>query len=162
MKIGVAKAKTEEYVELTVHPRYKDNIERYMRVVRAVAISESATQRMERIASLEQQLREPSTAAEAALQLEAIGLDGVPVLVKGLESKDPEVRFYSAEALAYLDRHEAAAPLGQIAREQPAFRVFALTALSSMQDFAAYEQLRDMLSSQARKPDTAHSGHCGR
>jgi flagellar basal body P-ring protein FlgI len=146
IKNGVAKAKTEEYVELAVHPRYKDNIDRYVRVVRAVAISENASQRMERIASLEQQLREPATAAEAALQLEAIGVDGVPVLLKAVESKDPEVRFYSAEALAYLDRREAAAPLGEAAREQPAFRVFALTALSSMQDFGAYEQLRDMLS----------------
>ncbi len=34
IKIGVAKAKTEEYVELTVHPRYKENIARYVQVVR--------------------------------------------------------------------------------------------------------------------------------
>jgi flagellar basal body P-ring protein FlgI len=147
IKIGVAKAKTEQYVELTVHPRYKDNIDRYMKVVRAVAITESASERMQRIAALEQQLREPMTSADAALQLEAIGIDGVPILLKTLESKDAEVRFYSSEALAYLDRHEASAPLGEAAREQPAFRVFALTALSSMQDFGAYEQLRDMLSS---------------
>jgi flagellar basal body P-ring protein FlgI len=145
IKIGVAKAKTEQYVELAVHPRYKDNIDRYMKVVRAVAITESASERMQRIAALERQLREPMTSADAALQLEAVGIDGVPALLKALESKDSEVRFYSSEALAYLDRHEAAEPLGQIAREQPAFRVFALTALSSMQDFGAYEQLRDML-----------------
>jgi flagellar basal body P-ring protein FlgI len=147
IKIGVAKAKTEEYIELTVQPRYKDNIDRYVRVVRALAISESASERMERIASLEQQLREPANSSDAALQLEAIGIDGVPILLKALESKDPEVRFYSAEALAYLDRHEASATLGEIARNQPAFRVFALTALSSLQDFGAFEQLRDMLSS---------------
>jgi flagellar basal body P-ring protein FlgI len=147
IKIGVAKAKTEEYIELAVHPRYKDNIDRYVRVVRALAISESAPQRMERIASLEQKLREPANSSDAALQLEAIGIDGVPILLKALESKDPEVRFYSAEALAYLDRREASATLGEIAKNQPAFRVFALTALSSLQDFGAYEQLRDMLSS---------------
>ncbi|MGA2062227.1 MAG: flagellar basal body P-ring protein FlgI [Thermoguttaceae bacterium] len=156
IKNGVAKAKTEEYVELAVHPRYKDNIDRYVKVVRAVAISETPSQRMERISALEQQLLEPDTTKSAqaqldaieaaALQLEAIGIDGVPVLLKGIGSKDPKVRFYSAEALAYLDRREAAAPLGEAAREQPAFRVFALTALSSMQDFGAYEQLRDMLS----------------
>ena len=63
------------------------------------------------------------------------------------------MRFYAAEALAYLDRREAAEPLGQIARDQPAFRVFALTALSAMQDYAAYEQLRDLLSvAQRRNP----------
>jgi hypothetical protein len=47
--------------------------------------------------------------------------------------------------LAYLDRREAAEPLGELARNEPAFRVFALTALSTMADFAAYEQLRDLL-----------------
>ena len=57
------------------------------------------------------------------------------------------MRFYAAEALAYLDRREAAEPLGQIARDQPAFRVFALTALSAMQEYAAYEQLRELLAS---------------
>jgi flagellar basal body P-ring protein FlgI len=147
IKVGVAKAKTDEYIELTVHPRYKDNINRYVQVVRALAISESAAQRMERVVSLEKQLLDPVSSAGAALQLEAIGLDGVPLLVKAIESKDPEVRLYAAEALAYLDRREAAAPLGEIAKDQPAFRVFAFTALSSMQDFAAYEQLRDLLSS---------------
>ena len=79
------------------------------------------------------------------MQLEAIGSEGVDALLKGIQSKDPEVRFYAAEALAYLDHREAAEPLGQIARDQPAFRVFALTALSAMQDFAAYEQLRELL-----------------
>ena len=38
------------------------------------------------------------------------------------------MRFYAAEALAYLDRREAAEPLGQTARNEPAFRMFALTA----------------------------------
>lgn len=147
IKIGMAKAKTEEYIELTVHPRYKDNILRYVNVVRAVAIAESATERMERVVALEEQLQNSDTAEDAALQLEALGQEGIPVLLKAVQSKNIETRFRAAEALAYLDRHEAAAPLGEIAREQPAFRVFALTALSSMQDFDAFEQLRGMLSS---------------
>ena len=65
------------------------------------------------------------------------------------------MRFYAAEALAFLDRREAAEPLGQIARDQPAFRVFALAALSTMQDYAAYEQLRDLLARPVPKPATA-------
>jgi flagellar basal body P-ring protein FlgI len=146
VKSGMAKSKTNEFIELAVHPRYKDNIARYIQVVSALAISESATERTQRIASLKDQLLNAETAADAALQLEAIGPDGADTLLKGITSKDPEVQFYSAEALAYLDRREAAAPLGQIAREQPAFRVFALTALSVMQDYAAYEQLQTLLS----------------
>ena len=44
-----------------------------------------------------------------------------------------------------LDQSEAAEPLAEAAREQPAFRVFALTALSAMNDYAAYEQLCALL-----------------
>ena len=88
---------------------------------------------------------DPITAGRAARQLEAIGRDGVDLLKKGIASPDAEVRFYSAEALAYLDQSEAAKPLGQAALEQPAFRVFALTALSAMNDYAAYEQLCSLL-----------------
>ncbi len=146
LKTGMAKAKTDDFVELTVHPRYKDNIDRYVRVIRAVAVTESSPERMQRLATLEGQLLDPDTSAEAAIQLEAIGSDSAEVLLKGIKAKDTEVRFYSAEALAYLDRREAAEPLSQIARDEPAFRVFALTALSVMQDSLAYEQLHDLLS----------------
>ena len=145
-KDGMAKALSNEYIELKVHPRYKDNVARYVQVIRALPITETAPERTNRIAKLQSQLLDATTSAEAALQLEALGPDGVDTLLKGIKSKDPEVRFYSAEALAYLDRREAAEPLGQIARDQPAFRVFALTALSAMQDFAAADQLRDLLS----------------
>ena len=58
---------------MAVHPRYKDNIARYMQVVRAVPITESAPERMQRIAELQSQLLDPTTAADAAIQLEAIG-----------------------------------------------------------------------------------------
>jgi len=145
IKSGVAKAKTDEFIELAVHPRYKDNIRRYVDVVRAIGIRESATQRAERLALLEKQLLDPITAGSAARQLEAIGHQGVEVLIKGIRSNDREVRFCSAEALAYLDRREAAKPLGEAAREEPAFRVFALTALSTMDDGAACDELHDLL-----------------
>ena len=145
-KEGMAKALTNEYIELKVHPRYKDNVGRYVQVVRALPITETAPERTERIAVLQSQLLDPETSANAALQLEALGTEGVDTLLKGIKSQDTEVRFYAAEALAYLDRREAAVPLGQIARDQPAFRVFALTALSAMQDFAAADQLRELLS----------------
>jgi hypothetical protein len=146
VKVGVATAKTDEFVELTVHPRYKDNIARYTQLVRAVALHESATGQMERIAELKGRLLDPVTSAEAALELEAIGGEAGEALDEGIRSRDPEVRFYAAEALAYLDRREAAEPLGEAAQQQPAFRVFALTALSAMDDYAAYEQLRELLS----------------
>ena len=145
LKQGVAKPKTDEFVELKLHPRYKDNAERYTRVVRAMALRESPVQQQARIQLLERQLLNPITSSQSALRLEAIGNPAIEILRKGLQSSVEEVRFYSAEALAYLDDRSAAEPLGDLAREVPAFRAYALTALSAMDDYAAYEALRELL-----------------
>jgi len=145
VKVGVANAQTDKFIELTVHPRYRNNINRYVQVLRAVALKESAPERMQRMAELKQRLLDTVSSASAAMELEAVGNAGVDTLLEGIKSKDLEVRFYSAQSLAYLDRREAAEPLGEAARCEPAFRVFALTALSSMDEFAAFEQLRELL-----------------
>jgi len=145
IKNGVATAKTDEFVELQVHPTYKNDIPRYFRVIRAIAVRESAGDLAQRVRSLRERLLDPVTAAGAAIELEALGPEGVDTLLVGVRSTDPEARFYAAEALAYLDREEAAKPLGEAARREPAFRVFALNALTVLDDFAAREQLRDLL-----------------
>ncbi|MEM8946537.1 MAG: flagellar basal body P-ring protein FlgI [Planctomycetota bacterium] len=146
-KQGVATPKTDEFVELVLHPRYKDNVGRYMRVVRNLAIDETATDRQARLQLLTAQLLDPVTSATAALRLEAIGGDAaVEVLSEGLTSTDAEVRFYSAEALAYLDETKAVAVLSEVVRREPAFRVNALAALSAMDDGSAYDSLRTLLS----------------
>jgi len=145
-KRGVATPKTDEFVELALHPRYKDNVSRYMRVVRSLALDESALERQSRLQLLRTQLLDPVTSATAALRLEAIGGDeGTEVLMEGLSSEDPEVRNYAAEALAYLDVTDAVPILAQVAREEPAFRVAALAALSAMDDGSAYDELRGLL-----------------
>ncbi len=145
IKQGVSTPKTDEFILLDVHPRYKDNISRYMRVVRSVAVRESTTEQFERLQLLDRQLADPLTAATAALRLEAIGKPAIPALVKGSASQDPEVRCYAAEALAYLDDTRAAPVLARAASEEPAFRAFALAALSAMDDGGAYDQLRMLL-----------------
>ncbi|MGI9429457.1 MAG: flagellar basal body P-ring protein FlgI [Bythopirellula sp.] len=145
-KRGVATPKTDEFIELVLHPRYKDNVSRYMRVVRNIALSESSTQRQARLQLLGTQLLDPVTSATAALRLEAIGGDqAVELLSAGLNSEDPEVRFYAAETLAYLDETISVETLTQVVREEPAFRVNALAALSAMDDGAAYDNLRSLL-----------------
>ena len=55
------------------------------------------------------------------------------------------MRFYAAEALAYLDREEAAAVLAWAASNVSAFRWHALTALAAMDHVAAYETLNELL-----------------
>jgi flagellar basal body P-ring protein FlgI len=144
VKQGVATAKTDEYIELEMHPRYKHNLGRYLRVVRSVPLAETPEEQLARLELLERQLLDPVTSQTAAIRLEAIGKDGVPVLKKGLESNDPEVRFYSAEALAYLDDPTATAVLAEAAKDEPAFRAFALAALAALDDVRAADALRDL------------------
>ena len=145
IKQGVANPKTDEFIELQVHPRYKNNIGRYIRVVRSLPVRETISEQSARMQLLETQLLDPVTSSTAALRLEAIGKEAIKTLREGIEARDLEVRFYSAEALAYLDDSEAAAPLAAAAREEPAFRVYALAALSAMDDIAAYDELRQLL-----------------
>ncbi len=146
-KQGVAVPKTEEFIELALHARYKDNVGRFMRVARNVSVNESAKVLQDRLQLLEHQLADPLTAANAAIRLEAIGSDqAIEILTTALDTNDPEVRFYAAEALAYLDQTAAVETLAAVARDEPAFRVNALAALSAMDDVMAYDALRDLLS----------------
>ncbi|QDU57670.1 flagellar basal body P-ring protein FlgI [Aeoliella mucimassa] len=146
-KRGVADPKNDEYVEISVHPRYKDNIGRYVRVLQSIAVNETGNQQQQRVLVLAEQILDPLTAAKAALQLEALGdAQAIELLQKGMASSDTEVRFYAAEALAYLDDTSAVEVLAQVARDEPAFRINAMAALSAMDDLEAFNALYSLLS----------------
>ncbi len=145
VKKGVANPERDDFLTLTVAPRYKHNLARYLRVIRQIPLRENPAERVERLQLLEKKLIEPTSSALASLQLEAIGNESIPALKQGLRSSDPEVRFYAAEALAYLDQAEAAAPLAEAAKNVSAFRWHALTALSTMTHVAALDGLSDLL-----------------
>jgi hypothetical protein len=145
VKKGVANPERDDYLSLTVAPRYRHNLARYLRVISNLALRENPVERVERLQLLEKKLMEPTSAALASLQLEAIGNEAIPALKNGLRSSEPEVRFYAAEALAYLDQPEAATPLAEAARKESAFRWHALTALSTMTHVAALDGLSDLL-----------------
>ncbi len=145
VKRGVATPKRDNFVVMDVHPRYKHNLGRYVRVIQNIALGESATERIRRIETLERKLLDPATAPTAALQLEAIGKEAISVMEKGLKSDDPEVRFYAAEALGYMDEASASEHLAEAAREEPTLRWHAIAALSAMDHISAYDALADLL-----------------
>jgi flagellar basal body P-ring protein FlgI len=146
-KQGVATPKTDEFIDIVMHPRYRDNVSRYMRVLRSIPVRESASQRQTRQQLLRDQLLDPVTSSTAALRLEALGdAEAIATLKEGIAAADAEVRFYAAEALAYLDDTAAVAPLAEAAESQPAFRINALAALAAMDDGMAYDALVKMLS----------------
>jgi flagellar basal body P-ring protein FlgI len=145
-RVPLAEAKTNELIELKIHHRYKNNPERYVQVIRNIALKESEIAQQVRMERLKAELHEPVTSQRAALKLEAIGKRAIEVLKTGLKHPSEEVRFHSAVALAYLEDASGVDVLVQAARDEPAFRVFALAALSVTEDALAFVKLRDLLS----------------
>jgi hypothetical protein len=144
-KRPMAKALTDQKIELKVHPRYKDNYPRYMQVVRNIAFRENPVQQRGRMEQLKDDLAVPESAARAAIQLEALGNEGIPILKGALTNSSAEVRFYAAEALAYLGEESGAEELAAAARNEPAFRVYAFAALAALDEAISYQLLRELL-----------------
>lgn len=144
----LAKALTDQTIELKVMPRYKDNYPRYLEVIRNIAFRETPVARHVRMEKLKSQLLDSDKTELAALQLEAIGNDSIPILKTGLKHPDLEVRFNSAVALAYLGQAEAIPVLGEAAVRERAFRVYALAALSTVDDGESHLLLRKLTNAQ--------------
>ena len=145
IKEPMARAQTDQRIVLKVHPNYREDYPRYMRVIQSIAFRESAVAQRVRVKRLERQLQDPATAEKAAIQLEAIGEKGIPILKTGLKSPELECRFHAAVALAYLDESDGIETLHEAALKERAFRVYAFAALSILDDPQAHLALRDLM-----------------
>jgi len=148
-KKAMAEATTDQKLTLEIHPRYKDNYPRYLQVIRHIAFRETQLNQRLRMQRLHDELLVGETADRAALQLEAIGKEAIPILQTGLKSPILECRFHAAMALAYLEEPSAIPVLAEAAREERAFRVFALAGLSAMDDAQSHLALRELMSEQS-------------
>ena len=130
---GVAEPVNDDFIRLELHPRYDNAIGRYVAVINSIMLNPGEISGQERLEMLGEEMRQVSTASKAALQLEAIGDSGIPVLLDVLEKEqNPELRFYAAESLAYLNRKEAIPVLEQSIINEPAFRHSALLAMQGV------------------------------
>ena len=145
-KKGMATAKTDVLIVLDVHPSYRHDVPRYIKVIQAIACYENQVQQLERIERLKAELMNPTKAQQAAFQLEAIGKPGIEALRSALKSRNPEVQFHAGTSLAYLGDASAVKILADLARDEPAFRVYALNALSVLKnDVDAESCLQELL-----------------
>jgi hypothetical protein len=145
IKEPLAKAQTDQRILLKVHPNYREDYPRYMRVIQQIPFRESAVAQRVRVKRLERQLQDPATAEKAAIQLEAIGEKAIPVLKTGLKSPELECRFHAAVSLAYLEEADGIETLHEAALKERAFRVYAFAALSILDDPQAHLALRDLM-----------------
>jgi hypothetical protein len=144
-KLPMAKAMTDQRLVLEIHPTYKHNYLRYMQVIRHIAFRETALNQRLRMQRLHDELLVAEKSERAALELEAIGKEAIPILKAGLKSPLLECRFHAAMALAYLDEPAAIDVLAEAAREERAFRVFALAGLSTLDHASAHLALRSLM-----------------
>lgn len=145
-KKPMAVAKTDAKITLELQPKYKDNYPRYLQVIRHMAFKESVVAQRIRMERLQEELFESETSDKAALQLEAIGTSAIPLLKAALKAPTLECQFNAATALAYLGDASGVETLARAAREEAAFRVFALAAMSTIDDADAHMALRELMS----------------
>lgn len=138
---GMAKAKTDAYLELRVPHVYHNNQNRYFRVVKLLPIFENEAVREARAAAWGRELLDPAKAGISALRLEGLGVTAIDTLKAGLASPNDQVKFFSAEALAYLNDSSGTEILGENAIKRPEFRAYALAALAAMDQPAARTKL---------------------
>jgi hypothetical protein len=140
-QVGMATAKTDEYLVLRVPNIYHHNFLRYFRVVKLLASLDNPALQEQRKAVWGKELLDPSKAGIAALRLEGIGITAIDTLKTGLTSSSDQVKFFAAEALAYLNDASGAEILGENAIKRPQFRAYALAALAAADQPAARIQL---------------------
>jgi flagellar basal body P-ring protein FlgI len=142
---GVAKAKTPSYLELKVPTLYHQNQQRFFRVIQLLQMIDSPDLRSRRMAAWSKDLLDPATAGIAAMRLEALGTTAVESLKAGLKNTDSHVRYFSAEALAYLGDTAGVDILGRTAVAETKFRAYALAALAALDEPAAHMKLRKLM-----------------
>ena len=142
---GAATAKTDGYLVLRVPPSYHQNQERFFRVVQLLHMVDTPALRAQRMAVWGKELLDPTTSGVAALRLEGLGVSAVETLREALKSPNPQVRFFAAESLAYLDDASGAEALAETVINQPKFRAYALAALASSDQNACHIKLRHLM-----------------
>ncbi len=118
----MATAKTPSYLVLKVPTLYHQNQEHFFRVVQLLPMIDSPELRTRRIAAWSKELLDPKTAGVAAMKLEGLGSAGIEPLKAGLKNPNPQVRFFCAESLAYLNDTSGVDALGETV--DPATRIF--------------------------------------
>jgi hypothetical protein len=142
---GMALAKTDFQLFLKVPKNYHHNQTRYHQVIKLLPLVDNPQLREQRIANWGKDLLDPKKAGVAALKLEGIGPGAGNVLKAALESKDETVRFFAAEALAYLNDGAGSKVLYETVKNKPEFRAFALKAMAAMDQSSCLLKLRALM-----------------
>jgi hypothetical protein len=142
---GIAVPKSDKNIELSIPSKYRQDIPHFVDVLLSVGFLESTGARTMRLEQCRTQMQSPTTVKSAANQLEAAGKEGIPILKESLTSPDPEIRFYAAYSLAFMDEADAIPILVELSKSESAFRPLTLVGLSVLESPSAEQALRQLL-----------------
>ena len=143
---GMAKAKKDDFLTLSIPRNYHHNQYRFFQVVENLSVVDTPPLRAQRLERWGKELLDPKTAGAAAIRLEGIGRNAADTLKVGLANPHPQVRFFAAEALAYLGDEAGVDVLSDAAKNLPQFRAYALAALAAMDQPASSLRLKELMS----------------
>jgi len=143
----MAKAVSKDIINVRVPFAYRFDHERFLRIARLTPITDKDVDLPRYRKRLEKMLMDPHDTMRAAMRLEAMGRDSVPMLMSGLESDHPFVRFASAEALAYLGNTAGVETLSRLAQEHPILANHCTIALANLGESICRHKLGDLLTS---------------
>jgi hypothetical protein len=135
----------EKAITVRVPYAYRYNHERFMLVARLLPLTVPPDVMTLYRTRLDTILLEPKHTLRAALRLEALGKDSVPILTKGLASPHPLVRFCAAESLAYLGSTAGIAELANLAVDHPDLRAYALAAIAGLDESICRQKLGELM-----------------
>ena len=144
----VAKASKESVIFVRVPSAYRYDHQRFVDVASFTPLREAEPDLPRYRQRLAKMLLDPRDTRNAAIRLEGLGRDSVPVLKTGLESEHPFVRFCSAEALAYLGSTVGVDVLAELAQKHPIFAKNCTIALANLGENICRDRLADMLVSE--------------
>ncbi len=153
-RVGIATAKTDRTIEIQIPTKYRTDISHFVDTVLSVGFMESDLDQKNRMEECRKKMASNTTAKNAALQLEAIGKDAIPILKEYLQNSDKEIRYYAAYALAYFDDPDCAPVLAELIRSEPAFRHTSFLALTVADHPSVDESLRSLL--QDKDPEVCY------
>ena len=142
---NVAEAKSDKVIALRIPNQYRHSVGRYAQVVSNMAFGEDAQALVNRLDLLQSEMNNPVSAGLAAVRLEGIGRQAEPTLIRSLQNRQLPIRFYAAQALAYMRKDEGVSVLREAAIAEPAFRWQALTALASLDNGQSEQALIKLL-----------------
>jgi hypothetical protein len=141
----LAKPLTPGVINVRVPHNYRYNPMRYLLVARNIPLSEEPEVQARYRKRLKEMLVDPQQTLRAAIRLEALGKESLPVLKQALDSDNTFVRYAAGETLVYLGEPVGVEAVAQAAKNDPNLRAYALIALASLDEGICRTKLQELL-----------------